>query len=75
MDPQADLKPATRPPRVSEKPDPKPVIPEGQPMLDEVPGEEDPDEKILSDKDASRDEEEPGDTENELPEGFTPLEH
>ena len=66
---------APQPPRVSEKLEPKPVIPEGQPMLDEAPAEKDPDEKILSDEDVPQDEEEPGESENELPDGFTPLEH
>ena len=66
---------ASRPPRVPLKPDPKPVIPEGQPMLNEAPAEKDPDEKILPDEGVSQDEEEPGDSENELPDGFTPLEH
>jgi hypothetical protein len=59
----------TRPPKVPEKTDPKPVIDEGQPTLDEAPAEKGQDEGIQND------EEEPGDPENELPEGFTPLEH
>ena len=44
-------------------------------MLGEAPVEKDPDENILPDEDVVQDEEEPGDPENDLPEGFTPLEH
>ena len=64
-----------RPPRASEKPDPKPVIPEGQPMLDEAPVEEDPEEETMPEEGDPQDEEGPGDPEDELPEGFTPLGH
>ena len=64
-----------RSPRASEKPDPKPVIPEGQPMLDEAPVESEPDEEMMPEESVPQDEEGPSDSENELPEGFTPLEH
>jgi len=65
----------SRPPRGYEKTDPKPMIPEGQPMLDEAPVEDEADEMRMTDDGAPPDEDEPGDPENELPEGFTPLEH
>jgi hypothetical protein len=65
----------SRPPRVNELPDPKPVIPKGQPMLDETPVENGPVKGVLSDDDVPLDKVEPGESENELPEGFTPLEH
>jgi hypothetical protein len=71
---------SNRPQKLNESPEPKLVIPEGQPLLEEVPAEE-----ILEEKDLPVDEgmpeevilpdvEEPDDSENELPEGFTPLE-
>ena len=44
-------------------------------MLDEAPVEDDTDEMRMTDDGVSQDEEEPGDPENELPDGFTPLEH
>ena len=66
---------ASRPPRVIELSDPKPVIPEGQPTLDEAPVENGPEEDVLQDDKVLPDEEEPGESDNELPEGFTPLKH
>ena len=71
---------STRPQKLNESPEPKPVIPEGQPLLEAAPAEE-----ILEEKDLPVDEgmpeeivlpddEEPDDSENELPDGFTPLE-
>ncbi len=65
----------SRSPKGYEKPDPKPVIPEGQPMLDEAPVEDEADEMRMTDDGAPQNEDEPGDPEDELPEGFTPLEH
>jgi hypothetical protein len=67
---------ASRPAREVEKPEPKPVIPEGQPMLDEALVEDDmddTDEMRMADEGAPPDENEQGDPEDELPEGFTPL--
>ena len=56
-----------RPVRSHDEPDPKPIIPEGQPLLEETPAEEklekqDEPENVESDH-----------TDDELPEGFTPL--
>ena len=73
--PESRSEAPSRPPRGYEKPDPKPVIPEGQPMLDEALVEDDTDEMRMTDDGAPQDEDEPGDPEDELPEGFTPLEH
>lgn len=61
--------PASRPAKSYNAPSFKPVIPEGQPALEEAPSEDFPDKEL------DKDEKEPDDSENELPEGFTPLEH
>ncbi len=73
--PAARSEPPRHPPRGYERNDTKPVIPEGQPMLDGTPFEGDHDEKVITEESAAQDENEPGDMEDELPEGFTPLEH
>ena len=65
----------SRPPRGNEKTEPKPVIPEGQPMLDEVPDEDEAEEMRMTDDGAPQNEDEPDDPGDDLPEGFTPLEH
>jgi hypothetical protein len=53
--------------RSHNEPDPKPMIPEGQPMLEETPAEEE-----LEDQDESKNIE-TADPDDELPDGFTPL--
>jgi hypothetical protein len=65
----------SHPQRGYEKANPKPAIPNDQPMLDEAPLEKDTIEKIIDEDDYSQDEEDPGVPDDELPEGFTPLEH
>jgi hypothetical protein len=66
---------SNRPQKIYEAPDPKPVIPEGQPLLEVTPAEENLDEEATPDIEVIQDEVEPGDSEDDLPEGFTPLEH
>jgi len=60
---------ASRPVRSHGLPDPKLASSEGQPLLKETPAEDILEEEVDPDKN------EPDDSENELPEGFTPLEH
>jgi len=73
--PTTRSEPPSHPPRGYEKADPKPVIPEGQPMLDEALVEDDLKEIRMTDVGAPQAKDEPDDPEEELPEGFTPLEH
>lgn len=61
--------PVSRPVKSREEPERKPLVPDEQPPLDEVFPEEPSDDKVESQKI------EPEDSEDELPDGFTPLEH
>ena len=63
---QEPAKPVSRPAKPSDAPAPKPVVPEDQPMLEEAPASETThadEEEIIK----------PDGSEDELPEGFTPL--
>lgn len=72
--PAGRSEPLSRTPRGHEKIDPKPVIPDEQPTLEDAPVESDTADQQNMIESAAQDEEEPDNLDDELPEGFTPLE-